>query len=189
MMQNLRLEETIITKLCSMLNRPPMRDIFCTITSYDEGIVTMWWGIDNLFVRSKMTFGLTKQRQLGQSEDWILCILPTTRTCNIWCNMLSRICRSIRHHFKHSVDSIIRWQLVAHPAVWTPAGRRWWQSLPGAGSTRDAAVAVQYSPPGHSRLLVAPAQRRWRPPRASTQPPGNQLYHSETQAQEACEQI
>ena len=36
------------------------------------------------------------QYHLGQSEGWLFCFLLTTLTCNVWRNMLSHICRSIK---------------------------------------------------------------------------------------------
>jgi len=43
----------------------------------------------------------------GQLEDWIVCISLTTYTCNVWRNMLTRICQSIRCNFRRSVDTSI----------------------------------------------------------------------------------
>ena len=41
-----------------------------------------------------------KAHHLDKSKDWIFSILLTTHLRNIWCNMLSRICRSIGRQFK-----------------------------------------------------------------------------------------
>jgi len=64
-----------------------------------------------------MTFLLTKGRtimqrhngqcQTGQSEDLIFFVSLTLRTCNVWHNVLSRICWSIGHYLKRSVDMLI----------------------------------------------------------------------------------
>ena len=43
---------------------------------------------------------------LGQLENWIVCVLLATRTCNVWCKVLIRICRSIGRHFKYSGDTL-----------------------------------------------------------------------------------
>ena len=80
-----------------------------------------WWSlfcnrhIDNQFVGSSeimfpWTIGLSHiaQCHLGQSEDWIICVSLALYTCNVWRNMLSRICRSIEHHFKCSVNTILK---------------------------------------------------------------------------------
>ena len=37
----------------------------------------------------------------------LICVSMATCTSNVWCNVLSHICRSIGHHFKHSVDALI----------------------------------------------------------------------------------
>ena len=55
----------------------------------------------------KITYCYKAQCHLGQSEDWILCIWLSTHTCNVWRNVLYRICWSIAHQFKHSVDTLI----------------------------------------------------------------------------------
>jgi len=47
------------------------------------------------------------ERHLGQSEDWIFNVSPITHTCNNWRDVLSRIVRSIRCHFKRSVVTLI----------------------------------------------------------------------------------
>ena len=49
-----------------------------------------------------------EQHHLGQSEDWIVCVYLATCACNIWCNILSLISRSIRRHFKCSADMLIQ---------------------------------------------------------------------------------
>jgi len=49
---------------------------------------------------------------LGQSEEWIVCVLSAMHTCHIRRNMLSRICWSIGLHFKHSVDKLISPQTI-----------------------------------------------------------------------------
>ena len=48
------------------------------------------------------------QCHLGQSGDCIYCILLIKRTCNVWRNVLFRICRSNGCQFKHSVNTLIR---------------------------------------------------------------------------------
>jgi len=48
------------------------------------------------------------QCHLGQSEDWVLPVSLSARTAsNVWRNVLSRICQSIEHHFKRSVNTVI----------------------------------------------------------------------------------
>jgi len=73
------------------------------------------WYIHNLFVRPSeimvgpMTGGKLGYviSHLGQYEDWIVCVYLATTTCNVWRNMLSRICRSMECHFKSSGDTLI----------------------------------------------------------------------------------
>ena len=88
---------------------------------------------NNLFVRPfVMMFRLTKGWNLsnvniilGQSDDWIICELLATRTCNVWCYVLSRICRSIRHHFNRSVThepyAVTVMQVMVVVCSWTGA--------------------------------------------------------------------
>jgi len=72
------------------------------------------WCIDNPFVwPSKMTLCLTKSQIITYN---VICAIRRRNllrivgscTCNVWCNLLSRICRSIRHHFKCSIDMLIK---------------------------------------------------------------------------------
>jgi len=76
------------------------------------------WRIDNPFIGPyEMTLCMTKggnftlrhdvKPYLGQSEDWIFCVLLVTHTRNVGCNTLSLIVLIIGHHFKHSVDTSI----------------------------------------------------------------------------------
>ena len=58
------------------------------------------------------------QCHLGQSENWIFCVPLVTPTWNVWRNVLSRICRSIRRHFKHSVDTLIAVFIICGKVVW-----------------------------------------------------------------------
>ena len=41
------------------------------------------------------------------TEGWIFCVSLATRTCNVWLNKLSRICWSIKRHFKRSFNTLI----------------------------------------------------------------------------------
>jgi len=64
-----------------------------------------------------MTFGSTKCRKLllniitqvicANQKTVNCCISLTTSTCNVWNNMLSRICKIIGCQFKCSVDTLI----------------------------------------------------------------------------------
>jgi len=58
-------------------------------------------------IRRGITQRHNAQRHLGQSKDGILCVSFATRTCNVWRNVICRICRSIGRHFKRSVDTFI----------------------------------------------------------------------------------
>ena len=53
----------------------------------------------------EITLRHNAQHHLGQKR--ILFVSLTTRTCNVWHNVLSRICRSIWRHFKRSVNTLI----------------------------------------------------------------------------------
>jgi len=77
------------------------------------------WRIDNLFVGpSEITFGQTNGGKLrnaimhqviwdNQKTDYFVYrSVLVTHTCNAWRNKLSGICRSIKRHFKHSVDML-----------------------------------------------------------------------------------
>ena len=48
---------------------------------------------------------------------WIFCILMAKRTCNIWRNVLSRICRSNGPQFKPFVDTLIHDKLNVRPNI------------------------------------------------------------------------
>jgi len=55
----------------------------------------------------KVCYIITHNIILGQSEDWILCVPPVTRTCKVWRNALSRFCQSIGHRFNCSVGTLL----------------------------------------------------------------------------------
>ena len=57
--------------------------------------------------RWEIMLRLNTQHHLGQSEDWLVCVLLAMCTCNVWCDMLPRICQSIGCHIKHSVDTLM----------------------------------------------------------------------------------
>jgi len=57
--------------------------------------------------RQEFTLRQYVQQHLSQSEDWIFCVSMVTCTCDVSYNTLSCICRSIKRHFKRSVDTLI----------------------------------------------------------------------------------
>jgi len=69
--------------------------------------------MDSLYVGpSEMTLCLTKGRKLRYIITYNIIwanqkTKSLTRTCNVWHTALSHICRSIVHHFKHYVDTLI----------------------------------------------------------------------------------
>jgi len=56
--------------------------------------------------RRKFTLGHDVQRHFGQLEDWFVCVSLVTRTCIVWPNAISRICKSIGRYFKRSVITL-----------------------------------------------------------------------------------
>ena len=59
------------------------------LTYWQTFCPTIWNGIMS-DKRLDFTLRHNAQRHLDQSEDWILCVLLVTRTCNVWRNKLSR---------------------------------------------------------------------------------------------------
>jgi len=43
----------------------------------------------------------------ASQKERVLCVLLALRTCNVWCNVLFRIRRSIGRHCKRSVNNVI----------------------------------------------------------------------------------
>jgi len=94
---------------------------------------------NNPFVRPfVMMFRLTKGWNLsnvniilGQSDDWIICVLLATRTWNVQCYFLSRICRSIRHHFNRSVTHEPYVSLLLMSRMLSLCCRLWWRCAAG----------------------------------------------------------
>jgi len=83
--------------------------------------------IDNLsdppkrrFIQEKAgNYDHNAQCHLGQLNDWIVCVSLATCTCIVWSNNLSRICWSIEHNYKRSVNTlIIKTSSYANPWIY-----------------------------------------------------------------------
>jgi len=85
------------------------------------------WHIDNPIVGTpEMTFGVQNcgklrnvimHKVISANQKSFLCIVDYSHTCYVERNELSRICRSIRHHFKCSDDTLIE-ALIFHAGSW-----------------------------------------------------------------------
>ena len=60
---------------------------------------------------------------LGQLDDRTICVSLAIRTCDVWCNMLSRIRWSTWRHFKHFLDMLTTEKgeaVLPHPSSHQP---------------------------------------------------------------------
>jgi len=68
---------------------------------YQQPVCQTIWNDVWSYKRRKITTRHNAQHLLSQLDDWIVRV-----SCNVWCSMLSHICRSIRRHFKRSDDTL-----------------------------------------------------------------------------------
>jgi len=94
----------------------------------NKDIWTFWASRDPFLTQFIMSFGptnsgklrniITQKRHLGKSKDWIFLVSLATCTSNVWSNAISRICQSIRPHFKRSIDRLISKADQMYTASW-----------------------------------------------------------------------
>ena len=107
-------------------------------------------------------FTLHHNIYLGQTEDLFFCVSLVLHTCSVWGNTLSSICRSIRGHFKHTVDTFIvcrSWRMLADVCTcgWRALTRR--PATSGSststwGSTRSAGPHTTAARTGHPLVRI-----------------------------------